>query len=151
HEKIASERDFEKAKAGRDTARAESHNAALNLQREERLFANGAEIRREYDVAKSETKRQLQHMDTLKQRLVFLGLPEQMVEKVIDSEKIQVLVPLVAPAAGTITAIHVAPGKVVSPEKAAFRITNLSTMIVQADLPEANLAHVKQGTPVKVK
>ncbi|MBX9878403.1 MAG: efflux RND transporter periplasmic adaptor subunit [Candidatus Obscuribacterales bacterium] len=150
-EKIASTKEFLRSKAGYENAKADFSQAQQSLQREEHLFANRAMMRRDVDVAKAETKRADQHLSTLKQRLVFLGVPQSMVEDVIRQGKIQVLVPLISPANGVVTNIDVAVGEVLSPEKVAFTVTNLSSVVVAADLPEIDLARVKMDSPVRVK
>lgn len=150
-EKIASTKDFMRSKASFDNATAEFGQAQQSLQREEHLFANRAMMRRDVDVAHAESKRAEQHLITLKQRLNFLGVPHHMVEDVLRLGKMQVLVPLISPAAGIVTNIDVAVGEVISPEKEAFRVTNLSSVVVAADLPEIDLSKVKEGSLVLVK
>ena len=150
-EKIASTKDFMRSKASFDNAQAEFSEAQQSLQREEHLFANRAMMRRDVDVARAESKRADQHLITLKQRLVFLGVPHNMVEDVIRQGKMQVLVPLLSPADGIVTNIDVAVGEVISPDKVAFTVTNLSSVVVAADLPEIDLSRVKIGSLVQVK
>lgn len=150
-ERIASTKDFLRSKAGFDNATAEFGEAQQSLQREERLFANRAMMRRDVDVARAESKRAEQHLNTLKQRLAFLGVPQHMLEEVIKFGKMQVLVPLISPADGIVTNIDVAVGEVISPEKVAFTVTNLSSVVVAADLPEIDLSRVRVGSLVQVK
>lgn len=150
-EKIASTKDFLRSKAGFENAKAEFVQSQQSLQREEHLFANRAMMRRDVDVARAESKRAEQHLRTLQQRLVFLGVPQSMVDAVIRQGKIQVLVPLISPAHGIVTNIDVAVGEVISPDKVAFTVTDLGSVVVVADLPEIDLAKVKLGSPVKVK
>lgn len=150
-EKIASTKDFMRSKASLDNASADFIQAQQSLQREEHLFANRAMMRRDVDVARAESKRAEQHLITLKQRLEFLGVPHNMVEDVIRTGKMQVLVPLLSPADGIVTAIDAAVGEVLSPEDVAFTITNLSSVVVAADLPEIDLSRVKIGSLVQVK
>lgn len=57
---------------------------------------------------------------------------------------------LEAPMAGTITNIEVLPGDLVSPGKVAFRLDNLSTLLVDLQVSEVDIHQVQVGQPVSI-
>lgn len=60
-------------------------------------------------------------------------------------------VPIVSPLTGTILQRMVTPGTVVSPSDDAFVVSDLSTLWVQAEVPESYLASLKEGQTVEVR
>lgn len=151
HEKISSAKDYLAAKANLAKAKAAYAQALVDLQREERLYANKAMMKRDYQLAQAETARARQHLNTLVQRLQFLGMAPHMVHQVANEGKIIAEVPIVASASGVITHQGTAVGEVINPEENVFRITDLSTVVVAAEIPEVDLPRVRLGSRVKVK
>ena len=60
-------------------------------------------------------------------------------------------VPISSPLTGTVLRRMVTPGTVVSPSDDAFVVSDLSTLWVQAEVPEAYLSSLKEGQNVQVK
>lgn len=60
-------------------------------------------------------------------------------------------VPITSPLTGTILQRMVTPGTVVSPSDDAFVVSDLSTLWVQAEVPESYLASLKEGQSVQVR
>src|SRR5262249_1509588 len=60
-------------------------------------------------------------------------------------------VPIVAPASGVITHQRTAVGEVINPEENVFTITDLSSVVVAADIPEVQVPKVHIGSKVHVK
>ncbi len=151
HEKISSAKDYLTAKATRAKGKVAHAQAQVDLQREERLYANKAMMRRDYQLAQAETARARQHKSTLIQRLQFLGVAPHMVQEVLKDAKIIAEVPIVAPASGVITHQRVAVGEVINSEENVFTITDLSNVVVAADIPEVHVPKVRIGSNVHVK
>ena len=151
HEKISSAKDYLAAKGGLAKAKAAYGQAHVDLQREERLYANKAMMKRDYQLAQAETARAKQHQNTLIQRLQFLGMAPHMVQQVLAGGKIIAEVPIVAPASGVITHQRTAVGEVINPEENVFTITDLSSVVVAADIPEVHVPKVQIGSKVHVK
>ncbi|MBX9688836.1 MAG: efflux RND transporter periplasmic adaptor subunit [Candidatus Obscuribacterales bacterium] len=149
-EGIAAAKDYFSAQANYAKAQAAFRQASSDLQREEQLFQNKAMMKRDFQLAQAETKREEQHLNTLKQRLRFLGMTEKMLEQVLSSGKIEGTVPILAPIDGLITHQDIAMGEIVDPGKQALRISDLSTVSVTADISEVDLTHVTIGTKVRV-
>jgi cobalt-zinc-cadmium efflux system membrane fusion protein len=150
-EKIASGRDFQKAKATVAQLRVQFREAEILLQREQSLFKNKSILMRDLLLARAETVREKQHVDTLKQRLVLLGMPAPMVAKVLSSNRILPSVPILSPTSGIVTDQKTAVGEIVSPDKRIILVTDLSTVVMSADIPEIDVSQVRLGAPVEIK
>ncbi|MBX9692502.1 MAG: efflux RND transporter periplasmic adaptor subunit [Cyanobacteria bacterium] len=151
NERIAAAKDYFVAQANYNKAQSVHRQAVADLQREERLFENKAMIMRDYQVSQAETRHAQKHLNTLKQRLIFLGMTPKLVEKIISTGEIEGTVPITAPLSGLVTHQDVALGEIVDPGKQAFRITDLKTVAISADISEADMANVKTGMKVTAK
>ncbi len=150
-EKIAAERDYVAAQATLEKARLDTNEAHSQMLREESLYNNKALIKRELQLAEAETLRELQHLNTLKQRLELDGLTDDVIKKILDSGKIVLSLPIRARVSGVITHVDISVGERTTPGKHAFVITDLSTLNVVAGLPEVDLSGIKVGSMLKVK
>lgn len=148
-ERIAAAKDYISAKAHLATATVEYNQASSDLQREQSLYKNKAMMKRDLQLAQAETAREKQHFQTLKQRLIFLGVTS--VDQLLKSGRLSGVVNVTAPVAGVISHMDIAQGEVIHPEKSIFKITDLSTVIVRADLPEVDLNRVKMGALVNIR
>jgi Cu(I)/Ag(I) efflux system membrane fusion protein len=86
-----------------------------------------------------------------RQRLLLLGMSEEQVEALERDRRAQPRITLRAPTGGVIAALEVREGMMVSPGATLFRIVDLSTVWVNADVPEALSAAVRPGTPVEAR
>jgi cobalt-zinc-cadmium efflux system membrane fusion protein len=150
-EKISSQKDFVAAQARVAEDNADYDQALLDLQRENELFKNKSLLKRDYQLAVAEAQRDKQHLNTLKQRLEFLGADKSQINDLVKAGKIVGTTRVLAPETGVVSHFEVAAGESIHPDKSLFKITDLSTVIVSADLPEADLQRVKLGSAVKVK
>jgi cobalt-zinc-cadmium efflux system membrane fusion protein len=150
-EKIIAAKEYSTAKAELAHAQAHYEQATTGLQREQHMFQNKALLKTDYQTAKAETHRSRQHLDTLSQRLEFLGMTPAGIKRTIDSGKLSGELTIFATVPGVITHMEVAEGEVVHPDKPMFTITDLSVVLVRADLPETHLSRVQLGTGVKIK
>lgn len=150
-EKISPLKEYLAAKAALATAEAEYEQSNSDLQREENLYKNKAMLKRDYQLAQAETARERQHVKTLFQRLEFLGADRKVIDSVIKTGQIRGIVRILAPVSGVVSHHDVAVGEVIHPDKTMFRVTDLSSVIVKADLPEVDLSRVKLGNKVRVR
>jgi cobalt-zinc-cadmium efflux system membrane fusion protein len=149
-EKISAQKDYLAAKATSATNNANYEQARIAYEREKNLFKNKAMLRKELQLAEAETAKEQQHYNTLKQRLDFLGADPSMLAGVLKSGLISGLVRIIAPVHGVVSHHDVAVGEVVHPDKSIFKVTDLSSVVVKADLPEVDISRVKMGGKVKV-
>jgi cobalt-zinc-cadmium efflux system membrane fusion protein len=150
-EKITSLKGFMAARGDFEQAKLAFRQAVSELQREDRLYQNKAMLKKDYQLAAAETARAKQHLHTLTQRLIFLGMSKEVADHCLKTGKISGSIILRASAPGIITHQDIAIGEMVDPGKRAFTITDLFSVIVGADIPEVDLAKVKIGSEVKVK
>lgn len=150
-EKIAAEKDYLTARAALENAKLAHKQSLAHLQREEELFKNKAVLKRDFQLAQAEAARERQHLNTLKQRLEFLGMSSEQVKEVLETGKIFATLALKAKSSGVITSQELAVGEMIEPSDRAMTVSDLSQVLVNADLPETDLSSVKLGDPVKVK
>ena len=150
-EKIAAEKDYLSARAGYESAKLAHKEAQTGFQREEGLFKNRGLLRKDLQLAEAETLRERQHMQTLMQRLEVSGMSDGMLKDLLRTGTIILRLPIKSRTHGIVTQQDVAVGELVGPDKHIFTITDLSTVLVVADVPEVDLSGITIGSPVKVK
>ncbi len=150
-EKIAAEKDYLSAKAAYESAKLSHREAETAYEREEGLFKNRGMLRKDLQLAEAETLRERQHMQTLIQRLGVSGMSDAMIKDLLRTGNIVLSLPIRSRTHGIVTQQDIAVGEMVRPEKHIFTITDLSTVLVVADVPEVDLGGVTIGSPVKVK
>jgi RND family efflux transporter MFP subunit len=107
-------------------------------------------MQHDFQLAKAEVERAKQHLDTIVQRLEFLGMSSEMVKQTLSTGRLTGEVRIHAPVSGVVSRQEVEAGEHVQPDKPILTITDLSTVIVRADLPEAHLSRVKLGSKVVI-
>jgi RND family efflux transporter MFP subunit len=147
-EGIAASKDFYASQAKYNRARSLHRQAKADMEREQGLYKNKAMLRRDLQLAQAEVRRAKQRVSTLKQRLIFLGMTESNVNQIITSGKIEGTVPIISSMSGTVSDQNVALGEIVDPGKEAFRISDLSTVSLSAEIPAADLPSLGLGMPV---
>ena len=84
-----------------------------------------------------------------RQRLILLGMNEAVVTAIEASGKTRPRVTLVAPIGGIVGELTAREGMTVMPGAMLFRINGLSTVWVNADVPEMQVAWLKPGSSVE--
>lgn len=149
--KIAAAKDFLAVTATLAKARLEFKEAQTQLAREDRLYKNRALLRRDLQLAEAETLKEKNHFTTLQQRLEVSGMANDMIKALLKTGKIVMTLPIRSGAEGVITHQDVSVGELVGPDKHLFTVTDLSTVVVIADLPEVESNGIKVGDTVKVR
>lgn len=90
-------------------------------------------------------------IQSARERLRLLGVPEAVVERAIRSGEVQRTVPLVAPRAGVVTAIGLRDGMYITPADELYTIADLSRVWVQVDVFEHQLDWVAAGHPAEIR
>ncbi|HEY9106283.1 MAG TPA: efflux RND transporter periplasmic adaptor subunit [Roseateles sp.] len=85
-----------------------------------------------------------------RQRLVLMGMPPDLVQRVERSGQVEAVTTVHAPSGGLVQELMVRPGMTVSPGMSLARITGLASVWVEAALPEAQAAVARVGEPVEV-
>jgi Cu(I)/Ag(I) efflux system membrane fusion protein len=86
-----------------------------------------------------------------RQRLVLLGMPVALVERVEQSGQPVALQTIVAPGGGVITELMVRQGMAVASGMTLARINGLATVWLEAALPEALAAAIQPGQAVQAR
>ena len=84
------------------------------------------------------------------QRLVLLGMPTALIQQVERNGQVQAVSTVHAPTGGLVQELMVRPGMTVSQGMSLARITGLSTVWVEAALPETQATAARMGQPVEV-
>ncbi len=88
--------------------------------------------------------------EAARQRLVLLGVDEATIAAIEADGKARPRVILKAPVSGVVGELAVREGATVMAGTTLFRINGLSTVWVQADIPEAQAGWLRQGAPVEI-
>ena len=86
-----------------------------------------------------------------RQRLMLVGMTEDHIRSIERSGKVQARITFHAPISGVIVELGVREGMTVMPGTTLFRINDLSSVWVNAEVPEALAAAVKPGNPVQAR
>ena len=86
-----------------------------------------------------------------RQRLMLVGMSEDHIRMIERSGKVQARVTLYAPISGVIVELGVREGMTMMPGMTLFRINDLSSVWVNAEVPEAQAAVVKPGNAVQAR
>ena len=84
-----------------------------------------------------------------RQRLTVLGMPEATIAALDASGKPHVRITLTSPVSGVVGELAVREGMTVAPGAMLFRLNGLSTVWVQADIPETQAAWLMPGSAVE--
>jgi Cu(I)/Ag(I) efflux system membrane fusion protein len=87
--------------------------------------------------------------DAARERLVVLGLPEATIESLEKTRKANAATTLVAPIDGVVTELGARQGASFMAGATLFRINGLSTVWVNAQVPEAKVSAVSSGAMVE--
>jgi Cu(I)/Ag(I) efflux system membrane fusion protein len=85
-----------------------------------------------------------------RQRLVVLGLPADSIRRLDRTGEVAAHVTLVAPRDGVIAELDAREGQAVEPGMPLFRINGLDRVWVNAEVPEAQSAALREGAAVSV-
>lgn len=89
-------------------------------------------------------------VDASRARLRLLSIPDDVVARSEQSGTAQTRFTLTAPISGVVAELGVRDGAMVSPGMLLFRIVNLSTVWVMADVPEALASQVRMGSAAEI-
>jgi cobalt-zinc-cadmium efflux system membrane fusion protein len=128
--------------AGKDLVAAE---AAYKTAKAEYDFQNNISLNREVSEAQAEADTARTEVSHLEQSLQALGASAN------SSAGSTALIAVRAPASGAVTERFVNPGSGVEAGKPLFTIANIATVWVIANVPEAQLGNLHNGTPAEIR
>lgn len=122
-----------------------------NVERAQSLFAtdviSDAELQRrtnEFDIASAETR-------AARDQLRVLGLPQGSIDQLGKTGAIDSVAPVISSIDGVVVERRVAAGQVVQPADNLFVVAELSRLWAIAQVPEQQVAQVKEGQAVKIE
>jgi Cu(I)/Ag(I) efflux system membrane fusion protein len=86
-----------------------------------------------------------------RERLRLLSIPDDVVERSQREGAAQSRFTLTAPISGVVAELGVREGAMVQPGMALFRIVDLSSVWVEANVPEMQAADIREGAPAQVR
>lgn len=89
--------------------------------------------------------------DAARQRMRLAGMTDSQIRSVESSGKVQARLTISAPISGVVAELAVREGMTIATGAPLFRINGLSTIWVNADIPEAVAAQVLPGNPVEAR
>lgn len=133
--------------AGKDLVAAET---AYKTAKAEYDFQSNISLNREVQEAQTEVDTSSTEVQHLRQSLIALGVTVN--ESATDSHKENIsFIPVRSPVSGTVTERLVNAGAGVEAGKPLFTIGNLSTVWVIANVPEAQIGHIHNGTAAEIR
>lgn len=151
------------AVAAVDKANAEAEVTRRSVERAQRLIELGAVAKAEYEKRNADYKNALAtinsqkaEMDKVEEKIHRFGLTDADLEKVktrthAERHRDASHSVLLAPFGGVVIKSEVAEGEVVDAEREMFTIADISTVWVQADVYEKDIAFIRQGQEVKIE
>ena len=118
--------------------------------RAQRLFAIGAVSRQELEALEAERADRDAKTETLRARLVLLGIPEERTQRLANRLDVVTTFDVKAPMAGVVITRGANQGLNVDPSTPLFTVTDLSTVWVMADLYERDFANVGVGSAATI-
>lgn len=88
-------------------------------------------------------------VDAARQRMLQVGMSSAQIRQVEQSGQVQPRVAIAAPRSGVVTDLMVREGMTVQPGSTLMEINGLSTVWVQAEVPESQAAYVQPGVSVR--
>jgi membrane fusion protein, copper/silver efflux system len=103
-------------------------------------------------ISAQSTARSLAGLDDgARQRMRLAGMSDAQIAAVEASGKVQTRVTITAPIAGVIGELNAREGMTVMAGAPLFRLNGMSTVWVNAEVPEASAAQVRPGNPVEAR
>jgi len=90
-------------------------------------------------------------VDGARQRMRLAGMDDDQINQITRSGKLQVRLSITAPISGVISELTLREGMTINPGAALFRINGLSSVWINAELPESLAALVRPGDMVEAR
>src|SRR5207247_9975558 len=101
--------------------------------------------------AQSDSKSLAGLADAARQRMRLAGMSEEQVRAIETGGKVQPRLALTSPIGGVVGELTAREGMTVMAGAPLFRVNGLSTVWVNAEIPEGSAAQVRPGSPVEAR
>lgn len=125
-------------------AASEAKLAAAAFERAEKLHAEQVMPTKDWQRARSEHEKTRAQLAAATDKLRMLGVAPK-------SDRAASTFPVASPIGGTITHKHAVLGELAKPDESLYTVADLSTLWIEANVAEKDLAAVKRGSAAKVK
>lgn len=149
-EKIGAEKDLIAAQAVYEQSESDLQQAQSNAKREEAFFKNKALLKAPLMKAEAELKQTEKELQALTSQLRFLGVDNNELKSDLKDGSLTGRIKLTAPISGQLSFFDISPGELIPVDKSIFRITDLSTVLVSADVPESDIPLARKGMTIHV-
>ena len=147
---VIDSRELAEAKAAFLAARQRWELAAGAFKREEELWKKKISAEQEYlDAGQALAEARIE-MRTAEQSLHVLGLSEEVITKISEQHEGMALTryAITAPIAGTVISRHITLGEKAHEDTDVFLVADLSTVWVDLNVPQKDLASIRKGQDV---
>jgi len=114
----------------------------LTLQREYLL------AKEQYETVGTSEKRYRSFLEAAERKLILYGLTKKQIDQVAQSKRPKTAITFLSPSAGIITQVNASEGQYVAEGTALYRIENIETLWVEADLYPSERHLVKTGDKI---
>lgn len=90
-------------------------------------------------------------VDGARQRMRLVGMTDEQIQAVTSSDRVQARTTIFAPISGVVAELDLRAGMTVTAGTPMFKINGVSTMWVNADIPESVTSRVRPGDAVEVR
>ncbi|HYD57225.1 MAG TPA: efflux RND transporter periplasmic adaptor subunit [Burkholderiales bacterium] len=133
-------------------ARAPLDPVAKGAPLVELLYADWAGAQEEYLFLRRQQSPEMTQLAlAARQRLLLLGMTERDIEAVEREGRTRTRTTITSPISGVIAELGVREGMTVTPGASLFRIVDLSTVWVNAELPETQAGWIRPEAPVEAR
>ncbi|MDQ2746753.1 MAG: efflux RND transporter periplasmic adaptor subunit [Acidobacteriota bacterium] len=146
----ASRQEFETVRAKYETAQAKLDEAKKRLERADQLLKINPERKNEIDRSLTQLRTMEAKTDAERQNLLVLGLSPEKINQIKQTRRVSSDLPIQSPVSGTVTMREVNSGEVVAANKELFKVTDLGTVWVIAEVYEKDLPKIRTGSGATV-
>ncbi len=150
NEKIGAEKDLIAAQAAYEQALSDAEQAKANSRREQEFFTNKALLKAPLMKAEAELKQAEKQLQALESQLKFLGVDTSTLQANMKNGSFSGRIRLTAPIAGQLSFFDIAAGELIAADKPLFRVTDLSTVLISADVPESDVMYARPGMSLHI-
>ena len=143
--------DVAEAKTAFYQACAQMELARINYERQQRLFQENIGSQKNLLTAEADYKIAQANLNAAEKNLHTLGFTEEDCKLLAETHQINPFITLKAPLTGRIVKREATLGAMVDQSADLFTIMNLSTLWVDADIFEKDLAHIRVGQKVEIR
>jgi len=145
-----SRQEFEMVRAKYETAQAKLDEATSRLKRAKKLLKINPDRKNEIDRSLTQLRTMEAKTDAERQNLLVLGFSPQQVNQIKQTRRVSSDLPITSPVSGTVTMRQINSGEVVAANKELFKVTNLGTVWVIAEVYEKDLGKIRTGSGATV-